>query len=109
VRSAGGVRGRHPRHRNSYVRFAKSEAGYTGSINVSDQMYDFSGASQEHVASAVVVALGLDRSAIAAGAKDIDVARLGKSIDLLVRARKATAILEGPGPRGRATASPPSR
>src|SRR5216683_571753 len=79
---------------NSYVRFTKSALGYSGTINIREQNYEFEGATQEHVASAVIVALGLDTAQIAAGAREIDLARLGKSIDLLVRARAATALLK---------------
>src|SRR5216683_8092783 len=79
---------------NSYVRFTKSALGYSGTINIREQNYEFEGATQEHVASAVIVALGLDTAQIAAGAREIDLARLGKSSDLLVRARAATALLK---------------
>lgn len=99
VRSTPTFEGGIPGIENSYVRFAKGEDGYAGSINISEQLYEFSGASQEHVASAVIVALGQERARVD-GTKAIDLARLGKSIDLLVRARNATAALAKAAPQG---------
>jgi hypothetical protein len=99
VRSIDSFEGGIPGIENSYIRFAKSESGYSGSINLAEQLYEFSGASQEHVASAVIVALGQERARVD-GTKALDLSRLGKSIDLLVKARRVTASLAKAAPQG---------
>lgn len=84
-----------PGVRNSYITFRKSESGYTGSISFTDEdMHEFQGASLEYLAAAVAVYLGADADRVGPGLRDLDLARLGKSIDLLVKARAVTANLE---------------
>ncbi len=82
---------------DSYLAFSKSEdaAGtYTGTIAVGAQAYGFEGATALHLASAIGVALGVDADAVdPRRLRDLDVQRLGKSIDLLARARQAVSDL----------------
>jgi hypothetical protein len=78
---------------NTYVCFAKSDDNYNGSITIGGHVCDFQGASPMHVAASLVIALGMDRDQIAAGVRDLELTRLGKSIDLLVRARALTEQL----------------
>lgn len=66
------------------IEFHKSEDGYAGSINLTGVPYRFSQSSVLRLAASVAVALGSDASA-SPDLKDIDLVRLGKSIDLLCR------------------------
>lgn len=77
---------------NTYLHFAKHESLYDGSIAIGDEVYTFDNASVYHVASAVAVSIGADL-APAQTLRDADIARLGKSIDLLAKARAATEEL----------------
>lgn len=78
--------GQIPGIKNSYLRFAKSEAGYEGSISVGEVQIPFHGADVLHVAAALGVSIGVDlvnRKPL----RDRALARLGKSIDALVHAQ----------------------
>ena len=74
--------------------FKKSEDTYTGSITIGNDQYTFDHASSLHLASAVAVALGVDAESFDPALKDLDLARLGKSIDLLVKAHSVTSGLD---------------
>src|SRR5688572_26210858 len=67
--------------------FKKSEAFFTGSINIGSDVYTFDNASLFHVAGSVAVALGSDADPSPALKSSTTLSRLGKSIDLLVKAR----------------------
>lgn len=102
-------RGGIPGHPNSYVEFTKSEGGYTGQIAMGDEVYSFSDKSLYHLAASVAVSMGIDGDRVPPNMKDSDISKLGKSIDLLVRARVVTAQLlakaESPGQPAVATAA----
>lgn len=95
---------------NSYVQFTKNEQDYSGSVGVGEDVYTFENESIVHVAGAVAVALGIDHERAHPDLRDLDLARLGKSIDLLAKARAVAEKLlkepdeesaekaEGPGP-----------
>lgn len=69
----------------------KSAAGYSGRVNVQDEIYQFDGASIFHVAGAVAVSLGAARApADELGHPQLH--GLGKSIDLLVKSRTLRKI-----------------
>jgi hypothetical protein len=75
----------------------KSEAGFTGAIDLGSVTYEFENASLYHVAGSVAVALGVDQDR-APALMSPALAKLGKSIDLLVRSRtlrKAQAAHQG--------------
>lgn len=78
---------------NTYISFKKSERGYNGQVAVDDTMYAFNEASLFHVASAVAVSMGIDHERVDGRLRDVDIARLGKNIDLLVGARIVTENL----------------
>lgn len=85
----------------SFLEFSKSEAGYSGALTVGTDTIPFSSASIYRMVSHVAVALGLDDVAPAAELRGLDLQKLGKSIDLLVRSRVVTDALrkaryEGP-------------
>lgn len=67
--------------------FQKSEAGFDGSIAVNGEMHRFEGATLNHVAGCVAVALGLDHERVSAQARPEQIVKLGKSIDLLVKSQ----------------------
>lgn len=71
---------------NTYVSFQKSEKKYSGSISLGEEVYEFQDVDTCHVASAVAVAIGVDGDRQHPNLKDLDLVRLGKSVDLLVRA-----------------------
>ncbi len=86
-------RGALPGLSNTYVSFKKGERGYTGEVTVDDDVYGFRDASLYHVASAIAVVMGVDGEKVPERLRDVDLARLGKNIDLLVKARVVTEEL----------------
>jgi len=92
---------------NTYLQFNKSEQGYSGSIGIEGEVFSFNGVSVYHVASSVAVALGLDQEPVDVHLRPEDLARLGKTIDILSKAhvlvdnlRKSQLVnkAEAPGP-----------
>lgn len=81
---------------NSYMALQKSRGeGYTGALTIGDAVHQFEDADILHVAAAVGIALGLDDVAVNTQLKPQDLTKLGKSIDLLVKARVvAQAVAE---------------
>lgn len=75
---------------NSYISFRKTEDGFSGEIALGEVLYDFEDASLFHVAAAVGVSMGLEQERVEPSLRDLELQRLGKSIDLLVRARAVT-------------------
>jgi hypothetical protein len=73
----------------TFVAFEKGEAGFSGRLGVGGS-YRFDRQSLFHVAGAVAVEMDLDYSAAPEGLRDLDIERLGKSIDLLARVRAAS-------------------
>lgn len=91
---------------NTYVRFEKSEqGGYNGSVAYGDEVYNFQNASLYHVAGSVALSLGIDADPVDPSLRDADLVRLGKSIDLLAKARLVVDSLKKVEPPGQA-ASP---
>lgn len=78
---------------NTFVALKKTESGYYGQVNVGDDVHHFDAVDSYHVAAAMAVAMGLDDKGLDSGLRDLDVVRLGKSIDLLVKARIVTQEL----------------
>ena len=81
-----------PGQDNSYLALEKSGTEYGGGICIGHSFYEFDHASALHVASAVAVAMGVDTSDFTP-VGDLDLVRLGKSIDLLARAHAVTERL----------------
>ena len=81
-----GYAGDIPGIQNTRIVFNKSEKGYEGEIKFQNNAsYSFKDVSEYHVAACVVTALGLEEEAVS-DVKSIEVARLAKSLDLLVKA-----------------------
>lgn len=79
----------------THLDLAKAEGGFTGCVTVGDQVYRFESQTLYHVAGGVAVALGGGEPAPPLTSPSL--AKLGKSVDLLVRARtlrKAQEALE---------------
>lgn len=81
--------------------FSKSEVGYDGSISVNGSRHDFEDHSISQVSALVAIALGVPAQPVPEDLRDIDLARLGKSIDLLARAHYAHAELAKKSPPGK--------
>jgi hypothetical protein len=64
----------------------KSGYGYTGSCNIHEQDYSFEYVTEEHIAAIVTTAC--DCPLKKSEAKNLDLAKLAKTIDLLVKAQK---------------------
>jgi hypothetical protein len=62
---------------------------YSGVVIVDDINYDFRDVNAEHLVGALAVAVGVDED-IGSEIKDLDLARLGKTIDLLAKAHALT-------------------
>jgi hypothetical protein len=95
-------KGKLPGLDNTFVEFRKSESGYSGQIAVGDDVYEFTNQSLYHLAASVAVSMGVDHERVPSNIRDKDLANLGKSIDLLVKARVVTENYlkkaEAPGP-----------
>ena len=75
----------------------KTEAGWGGQVDVDGAVYQFSGESIHHATAAVAAALGSEF--VPVRARDVDLARLGKTLDALVKAApRARGAGEAPGP-----------
>lgn len=72
---------------NTYLEFSPTGDLFNGSISINDQIYSFEKASPLHLASAIAVALGIDGASLK-NIADRNLQKLGKSIDLLVKAQK---------------------
>lgn len=77
-----------------HLEFRKSEKGYDGAIGIGSGRYSFKNASSYHIAAGIAVALGLEKTRIDTRTRDVTLQRLGKSIDVLVKARGASSRLE---------------
>jgi len=78
----------------TFLQFKKSEAGYDGMITIGDDLYRFSDASLAHVASVVAVGIGYGHERLDRSVKDVDLVKLGKSIDLLVKTNVLAEVLK---------------
>lgn len=73
---------------NSYIKVVKkSDESLDGLVMIGDTTYPFENSSVPHVAAAIGVALGAELKPIDEDLKEIELSQLGKSIDLLVKAR----------------------
>lgn len=70
---------------NTFVSFSKSEKGFTGSIDLHGENYNFKDASIFHLAASVATAI--DVNDISTGARSSEIEKLGKSCDLLAKTR----------------------
>jgi hypothetical protein len=73
--------------------FRKNEDGFTGSINIGSEAYKFKDATLYHVAGSIAVALGASPEH-APELRSPALAKLGKSVDLLVRSRTLRKMAE---------------
>jgi hypothetical protein len=97
------------------LKLHKSEGVYSGSINIGNALYPLQDVSLYHVAGAVAVALGAEARS-APELRSPHLAKLGKSIDVLVKSRtlrkaiakqKTQGGAKGAGPGQPAAARPP--
>jgi hypothetical protein len=93
--------GQIPGVEDSYLDFSKNDTGtYNGTVALGDGVFPFENATVLHLAAAIAVALGSDEAPDPA-LKDLDLARLGKSIDIMAKAKYLTDGMfkaESPGP-----------
>ncbi len=64
----------------------KTETGYTGEVRLAAGNHVFTSTAIEHVAAAITLAVG-EPVAARPGLRDVDLARLGKTLDLLAKAQ----------------------
>lgn len=94
VNSSFGYEGNVPGVESARLTFKKSGTGFSGSITLNEELHRFENASIAHVAGAVAVALGLDHERVSPMAKSEQLAKLGKSIDLLVKSKIVKAAIK---------------
>ena len=75
----------------TFIAFKKSESGFSGRISLLSGDYLFEDAPLIRVAAGIATALGVEAAEVAGAVKNVEIAKLGKSIDLLV---KSKAILD---------------
>lgn len=79
---------------NSYLVISKNEQdNFTGAVTIGGAVYEFEDTSITHVAAALGMALGVHLSGIDPMIKSQDLTKLGKTIDLLVKAKIVTKEL----------------
>lgn len=79
---------------DSYLHFSKSEGTFSGEVAVNDEVYTFEKANMVHLGACVAIALGADHEQISPRLRDLDLQKLGKNIDTIVKARVAMAELK---------------
>jgi hypothetical protein len=96
---AYGYEGPLPGVERTYLSFSKSESGsYSGALTVGDDTIPFEDASVYRLAAHMAVVLQLDDGIPAQELRAMDLTKLGKSIDLLVRTRVASEALQKAAP-----------
>jgi hypothetical protein len=76
------------------VALSKSAAAFTGSCKIQNVNYDFQKASEAQVAAVVITALGVETHAL--DVKGVNLAKLSKTIDSLVKAKFEAPIAAVP-------------
>ena len=94
IQAASVFEGELPGVVGSFVSFEKNEAGFTGQVGVGEATYKFEDATLFHLAASVAVTMGLEYEETPAELRDLDIEKLGKTIDLLAKARRAAEELE---------------
>lgn len=80
-----------PGVKNSFISFKKTEDGlFSGDVALNDGVYSFNRSNFEHLAAVVASALGLVNETIPDDLRQVDIVRLGKTIDLLVKTKVIT-------------------
>lgn len=97
IASQLGYEGEIPGVDGTHIEFQKSEVGFSGSIASEGMSYKFHNASHFHVAATVAVALDAQDSLLDPALRDIEIEQLGKSIDVLAKAKAVKAEIEKAG------------
>lgn len=102
VGSAPRYEGEIPGVEGSHLAFRKSESGFAGVLRVGEVTHDFEDRSLAHLGAIVSIALGVPVQPVPEELRDVEIERLGKSIDVLAKFRRVRKGLEksksGPGP-----------
>lgn len=77
---------------NSYIALSKSEGGFSGAIVVGSSRHVFEATDILHVAATLSYALGIQDIELDPTLRSTDISKLGKSIDLLVKAKTLTHV-----------------
>src|ERR1035437_505232 len=85
-----GYEGQVPGCENTFLEFNKSEPCYSGALTLGSDTIPFVDASVYRLAAHLAVALDIGDGTPPAEFRGVDLQRLGKSIDLLVRSRVVT-------------------
>lgn len=86
-----GFEGTVPGSPNSYCRLQKSETGYSGAVTIGDFVHSFDANTVLHVAAALSVSMGARE--LPTDVSPDQLQRLGKSLDLLVKAKAISEAL----------------
>lgn len=87
-----GFEGPIPGSPNSYCRLQKGEHGYTGAVTVGDFVHSFEDNTVLHTAASLAVSMGINSIPSDVGAEQLQ--RLGKSLDLLIKAKAISESME---------------
>ena len=88
VAARGDYEGSIPGVQDSYLDFAKNEDGtYSGSITIGEGVFPFQNATVFHLAASISVALGAQELDDDSRFKNMDLVKLGKSIDIMAKAK----------------------
>jgi len=86
-----------PGHEDSLLQFTKSATGLTGSIAMDDTQMDFENAAATNLAAILCVQLGCQPDlSKSEGATQVAIAKLGETIDLMVKARVVSLLKSEP-------------
>jgi hypothetical protein len=93
LQSAPRYEGGLPGNEATPVSFERSDTGFSGEVGMGDEIYKFEAVNVFHVAASVAVALGVDEM-VSEGLRDLDIERLGKSIDALAKVKRVNDELD---------------
>lgn len=70
------------------IEFKKNESGWTGEIDINSHLHKFENVSVLNVVSAISMAIGFNGEYTAEGIRNLDLNKLGKSLDVLVKSKE---------------------
>lgn len=105
-----GYEGEVPGIANSYISLTKSESNYKGALTVNDELVHFDNSNILQISATLGMAIGTAPLSINGTVKPKDVAKIGESIDLLVKSEiiRKSKLSKLEKEEGKAVSAPPN-
>lgn len=87
VKASASYEGTIPGLPDTTLSYRRTDAGFTGSISIGQELHKFEDISLFHLAASVTVAVDADRAPLSQEMRELDIVNLGKSIDGLAEVR----------------------